>query len=217
MLYWVLTLFAALLALLVLALGFKLLWNRHWLLGWLRGSIGLVLIAVAVMLGLIGWDLHRYRALAHEEPIANLAFTRVQPQQFKVVLVDAEGMEHQFELQGDLWQLDVRMIKWNPSLAQLGISPGYQLDRLSGRYLALEQEQKSPRSVHGLGAATGPVDLWQLLQQWQGLGGLVDARYGSAAYLPMADGALFSVSLGQTGLVARPLNERAKEAVEGWL
>ena len=44
----------------------------------------------------------------------------------------------------------------------------------------------------------------------------VDAEYGSATFLPMADGALFTVKLSSTGLVARPENDRATIAIQDW-
>ena len=45
---------------------------------------------------------------------------------------------------------------------------------------------------------------------------LVDAYYGTATYLPMADGARFEVSLTRDALIARPANIRARDAVGGW-
>jgi hypothetical protein len=44
----------------------------------------------------------------------------------------------------------------------------------------------------------------------------VDAYYGTATYLPMADGARFEISLTRTALIARPLNEPARRAVGDW-
>ena len=44
----------------------------------------------------------------------------------------------------------------------------------------------------------------------------VDAYFGTATYLPMADGARFEVSLTRTALIARPLNDAAREAVGEW-
>jgi hypothetical protein len=43
-----------------------------------------------------------------------------------------------------------------------------------------------------------------------------DALYGSATYLPMADGALYDIRVSPTGLVARPLNQAARDAVGTW-
>jgi hypothetical protein len=44
----------------------------------------------------------------------------------------------------------------------------------------------------------------------------LDALYGSATFLPMADGALYEIKVSQSGLVARPLNQAAREAVGSW-
>ena len=58
------------------------------------------------------------------------------------------------------------------------------------------------------------LDLWSLARAanlpW------IDARYGSAVYLPMADRARFEVSVGPAGLVARPGNDVARAAIAGW-
>jgi hypothetical protein len=44
----------------------------------------------------------------------------------------------------------------------------------------------------------------------------IDAYYGSATYVPMADGARFEVSLSRDALIARPANDVATEAVGRW-
>jgi hypothetical protein len=44
----------------------------------------------------------------------------------------------------------------------------------------------------------------------------VDALFGSATFVPMADGALYAVSVSQSGLIARPANQAARNAVAGW-
>lgn len=215
MLYTAIAGLLGLIALLIVLLGLRLLLRRNWLLGWLRGMVGLVLLGLAVFAVLVALDLYSYKQLSKEHPLANLSFTRLAPQHYQVNLVDGEGDEHRFELYGDLWQLDARIIKWNDRLARLGVAPGYRLDRISGRYLSLEEEQTAPRSVHSVSGSNSTLDVWQWLRQHGGIN-LMDASYGSATYLPMADGALFAVTLAPSGLVARPLNARAKSAVEGW-
>ena len=35
-------------------------------------------------------------------------------------------------------------------------------------------------------------------------------------HLPIADGAVFSVSLGPTGLMAQPMNQVAQQALKDW-
>ena len=46
---------------------------------------------------------------------------------------------------------------------------------------------------------------------------MVDATYGSAVFLPMNDAARYSISISRNGLVARPDNAIAREAVSNWI
>lgn len=187
-----------------------------WLLGWLRGSVGMLLTVLAVAIAVGAWDLRGYRPLTDTQPIATLSFNKLEPQRFAVTLVGAGGAEQRHELLGDMWQLDTRVLRWNETLARLGLRPGYRLDRLSGRYLSLEDERLRPRSVIGLAGEQPLFDVWAWLQRTGNTLGIVSADQGSAAYMPMADGALYSVGLGYDGLVATPLNERARTAIERW-
>jgi hypothetical protein len=45
---------------------------------------------------------------------------------------------------------------------------------------------------------------------------IVDTVYGSAALMPMADNARYGMWMTQSGLVARPVNDQAAQAVGNW-
>ena len=92
------------------------------------------------------------------------------------------------ELHGDEWQLDARVIKWTPRAVTLGAEPLYRLDRISGRYKDAAQAKATFPSVVEIGKES-VVDLWQLKQHFPQWLPWIDADYGSAAYLPLADGA----------------------------
>jgi hypothetical protein len=216
MIYPAVAVVLALIAAVIVWFGLRLLFNRHWLLGWLRGMFGLTIVAIAVILALAAWDLRSYRQVLAEQPVATLTFNKLESQRYGVMLVFPDSREQRVELSGDLWQLDARVLKWSTVLAGLGLKPGYRLDRISGRYLSLEDEHNQPRSVVELGSEKAVLDAWYWLRQVNQRFTVLDAQYGSAAYLPMADGAMFTVNLGPSGLVAKPLNDRAKLAAERW-
>jgi len=44
----------------------------------------------------------------------------------------------------------------------------------------------------------------------------IDATYGTATYLPMADRARYGVWLTPSGLIGRPANQQARTAVNRW-
>jgi hypothetical protein len=60
------------------------------------------------------------------------------------------------------------------------------------------------------------LDLWSLLRKHHRYVPLADALYGSAVYVPMAEGAEYSVTVSTSGLVVRPGNDAARKAVGGW-
>jgi hypothetical protein len=60
------------------------------------------------------------------------------------------------------------------------------------------------------------IDPWDLIHRYHSWLPWLDAFYGSATFLPMADGALYEIKVSQSGLVARPLNQAARDAVGGW-
>ena len=194
----------------------KLLAHTGWFVAWLRSMLGLSLVVGAVAMGAAAFDLLSFQQVVMKKSIATLSFEKLAPQSYRAVLVDSQGREQRFDLNGDQWQLDARILRWPVFLASLGASPGYRLDSISGRYYSLDKERNAQRSLHTLSESQYGIDVWRLLQQVQSNVSFVDARYGSATYLPMADGALYEVLLSKTGLFAKPLNERAQSAVARW-
>ena len=111
--------------------------------------------------------------------------------------------------------MDARVVNWKPPATLLGLDPIYQLERLSGRYSDVDDEITEQRTVHALSEYLA-LDVWRVARKFPILMPGVDAYYGTATYLPMADGARFEVSLTRTALIARPANDAAREAVGDW-
>ncbi len=183
------------------------------------GSVYLFGAAVVAALGvggaMLAASLHTYARLTHEQEAARAVLRALGPQRYELLLVREGEPSQRFELRGDEWQIDARVLKWRGLGNLLGFDTVYRFERLSGRYADNDAEKKAPRSVHAL-SPQGALDFWQLLQKTHAYLPLADALYGSAAYVPMADGAQYVVSVSATGLLIRPLNDAAKKAVGGW-
>jgi hypothetical protein len=185
-----------------------------------KGSVYLVGAALVGTLGVIGGmlaaSLHTYTRLTHEEEAARVVLRALGPQRYELLLVRTRGgPSERYELLGDEWQIDARVMKWGPMGNLIGLDTVYRFERLSGRYADHDQERKGARSVHAL-SQDGTLDFWQLVKKYHDYLPLADAMYGSAAYVPMADGAQYVVRVSPTGLLIRPLNDAAKKAVGGW-
>ena len=120
-----------------------------------------------------------------------------------------------FILRGDEWQMDAKILTWQPPLTILGLEPIYQLDRLSGRFGEIDRERSETRTVHALDTRL-PTDAWRIARRFPLLTPGIDAHYGTATFVPMVDGARYDVSLSRDALIARPANDRAREAVGAW-
>jgi hypothetical protein len=153
--------------------------------------------------------------LVEEQLVSLIEFRRISPQEFQArVMIEGED-DRFFVLRGDEWQMDAKIVTWKPPATILGLDPLYQLDRLSGRYSEIDRELSEARTVHSLSPPM-PVDIWKAARRFPLLTPGVDAYYGTATYLPMADGARFEVSLTRDALIARPSNASARAAVGVW-
>lgn len=215
MTYLIIAVLLGLLAVAICALALRLLLGS-WLLQWLRGTAGLLVLAVAVLVALAAWDLRSYRSIVSDKPIATLAFAQLEDRHFAVTLVDQGGSEQRVALDGDMWQLDVRVLRVPESLAQLGLKSGFRLARVSGRYLSLEDEQRLPRSTIELNQTAPLFDVWSWLQRVNRYFSPLEAVSASASYLPMIDGAMYSVLVEAGSVVVYPLNDHTKVALERW-
>ncbi len=156
-----------------------------------------------------------YGRLTDERSISVIEFTQMAPDEYTArLMVDGEP-DRLLTLRGDEWQLDARVVNWKPPATLLGLDPIYQLERLSGRYSDIDREVSAARTVHSL-ADRRFLDLWSVAKRFPILMPGVDAYYGTATYVPMADGARFEVSLTRDALIARPVNNAARDAVGSW-
>lgn len=165
--------------------------------------------------GLMSMSYLGYDRLTDETPVGQVEFVSVAPQTFAVRLMRAGKTDRLFELKGDEWQLDARVIRWTPPATILGLDPVFELERISGRYADIDTERSASRTVYALSDAPA-VDLWSLARNHPSLMPGVDAYYGTATYLPMADGARYAVHMSRDALIARPVNEQARRAVGDW-
>lgn len=202
---WLATLVPTVLGLLLLAGGVRRLRRRRGVSGATSTLSGLLLLSLALSLGLVAVGMRGYRALTSEQLAATMIVERQGGQQFSVRLEYPDGEAEEYSLAGDELYLDARILKWHPLAGYIGLQTGYQLDRISGRYLELGDELTQPRTLFQLREQDN-FDLFGIVRRFPALEGLVDAEYGSASFLPVRDGGVYQLRVSTTGLLIRELN-----------
>lgn len=204
----------ALLALLAAFVAVRILFTRQWFLGWLRGTCGLAFLALAVLIGVLANDLRSYAPIAEGQPLATLSFKADGPL-YRVNLLEG-GRERTLTMEGDLWQLDARFLQWKGLAALIGLQPGYRLEKLSGRFLSIEQQNLALHTGVELAHSPYGIDLWR----WLRLGPhdlfVFDPQARRVTYLPLAAEAVYSINLTPAGLLAEPMNPAAEQALKDW-
>ena len=183
--------------------------------GALHGATALVLILLSACAVLIAANLRTYQRLSFEQPAGELQLTRTGDREFNAVLTYPNGEHANFALRGDEWQVDARLLKWHALANMIGFDTAYRLERIGGRFARIEDERSMARTVYSLNPPQR-IDPWELVHRYRSWVPWIDAVYGSATFLPMADGALYEIKVSQSGLIARPLNQAARDAVGGW-
>lgn len=173
-----------------------------------------VLIVTALIISLV-LNVHTYHRLSYERAILDIDFKQLSPQLFRAAVTLPDGKTYTNTLKGDEWLLEVRVLKWHHMANLFGLDSQYRLDRIRGRYRSIDQEKSEAPSVYNLSNEYG-LDLWEIARGYPDWIKVVDAIYGSATYLPMADQAKFKVFLTQSGLIAKPVNQSATQAVGAW-
>lgn len=200
----------AVLAIIALLVSVRLLFRRRWFWAWFKASMAMSLIVLGIAAVFSLLDILTYQNLTKEVPIATISIFKKSDQHFDLTLATVDGVEHRFDIYGDQWQLDARLLTWVGPIAALGNEPLYRLDRIRGRYVALEQARNARQSIYEL-ESSAFIDTWQVIQ---GIPFWLDANYGSAVYMPMANGAVYSVHLTAKGMNVRPVNNIAKRLLD---
>lgn len=164
--------------------------------------LGLIFLALGGGAGVFALGTKGYRAFTHEEVAARLSIKPTGPQRFVATVQLPDGRTKSFDMAGDEVYVDAHILKWKPIANFVGLHTGYQLDRIGGRYQAIEKERTAPRTIHPLADDTW-VSMFQLRQRFAWLDPLLDAEYGSATFTPVSRPAIFEVRVSTSGLLVR--------------
>jgi len=184
-----------------------------------RVVVGAPLGVIGLALGLLGVNTQTYERLSYEAPVAMVSVKSVDPSQqlFDVTVkrMDASFPAQVCREQGDDWELTARVQKWKPWANMLGLDATYTLDQLNNRYSDAERANGKMITSCDLKGPPPAVNSW-VPKSWvfwvMNHAYVEDRHFGSGAYMPLVDGAVYKVIMTQSGLNAEPVNDIARKA-----
>jgi len=162
-----------------------------------------VLILAGLSAGLVAWNLHTFSRLTDEALVATLRFVQIAPRHYRVELRSGDFcQEREYELFGDEWRLDARFLKWKPLANLFGFDAMYRLERLSGRYREVADENSQKHQAHDISDRPG-IDLIKYLERDWRYWSPVDTYFGSSVYEGIDPAYEYAVYRSQSGLLVR--------------
>lgn len=195
----------ALLGIGFLGLAVRTFRRRRWVGTAGRTGGGALFVSLSALAGTLAASTQGYRALTHEEVALRVTTVPTGEHAFQAFVEFPDGRDTTLAVAGDQVLVDAHILKWHYIGNVLGLETQYELDRLSGRYLGIDDERTRDRTVHSLKSAK-PVDLFDLVRRYSFLTFLVDAEYGSATYIDVERPARFEVTVSTTGLLVREID-----------
>ena len=164
----------------------------------------LLSLSLAALFGTITIATQGYRALTHEEVAAVVKTEILGAKSFMAHFEFPDGKRASYKLAGDALYVDAHILKWKPVANLLGLHTAYELDRVAGRYMDIKDELSRNRTVF-LISPNIALNMFNLRQRYIILSPLLDAEYGSAAFIHADKSAKFEIRVSTTGLLIRAI------------
>lgn len=149
--------------------------------------------------------LNSYKVFNEVQLVATVECKKIEKKlpalEIELYLDKTHAKKEVFPFKADEWVIEGRIIKWKGFLSLLGLKSYYHLERISGRYFDIEKEKTMPRIAYSL--MEKPDKLWFFVYKYQKLFPIIDAVYGSSAFVPFAPGKRFQIFITNTGFMLR--------------
>jgi len=171
-----------------------------------HGIWGLLLLVGAMLILVVSVAIQSYLGFTGEIKVATVRATAITNMPHTMIvnltLYDQNGqqMSHgDYSLNGDRWELDGDVVKFQSWLNFFGVHSGYKISRLTSQYDDSNAHTIKPISLNG-----GDEDFYNSIRNktWWSVPSVM-AVYGSAVLEP-ADDVIYDVFMDQTGMSAVP-------------
>lgn len=178
-------------------------------------TLPLTLIVMLLISNIIAWAgfIWSYQSFTQEEPILTLRFEESAEDSYLAQIEAPSSIRGEYKMYGDQWRIEARFVKMRYWANLLGVESRYAIDRLQGRYIDIQDENRLPNIAHQLndeGVSHFTIFGWSPF---------VDTEYGSSTYQLIDVNKRFFVFKTPTGLMVRSETEVPEGAEEGenWL
>lgn len=192
------------LALIFLLSGLIALRRKHLVQRVMGLTMSLCFLLLGGIFGVGALSIRGYQALTLEQLAATVMVEPIGPEAFNATFIFTDGSQKTYLLSGDQLLVDAHILKWKSLANIIGFYTSYELARVSGRYIDLQDERDKPRTIFSL-SHDKALDIFTLRKQFSHLQFLLDAEYGSASFVPAQSKQQYALMVSASGLLFRKI------------
>ena len=158
---------------------------------------------ISTIFMLLYTGLQGYKHFTYNKPIFTVECSLKQDDSFVLKFVDLDKKDSPakfYRVKGQQFVIEGHIIKWENFFVTVGMKPLYQVTRLTGRYVSINDEKEKERSVYEVNEET---KVWRWLMQYgEKLPG-IDAVQGASSFKDAAENKKFTVYITHNSFVIK--------------
>ena len=150
---------------------------------YITNILGIILLTLlSSTLLLIYTSFKNYEHFGYKENVLTIVCQLKEVDWFVIELISEDRNKEKsrfYRLTGQQFLIEGHIVKWKDFFAFLGMKPLYQVTRLSGRYITIEDEKKNERTIYEINKTT---KFWNFMMRYGKKIPGIDAVYGTASF-----------------------------------
>jgi hypothetical protein len=158
---------------------------------------------IATIFMLLYTGLQGYKHFTYNKPILSVECSLKQDDSFVLKFVDPDKKDSPakfYRLNGQQFVVEGHIIKWENFFVTVGMKPLYQVTRLNGRYISIDDEKEKEHSVYEIEEETR---VWRWLMQYGEKIPGIDAVQGVSSFKDAAESKKFTVYITHNSFVVK--------------
>jgi hypothetical protein len=158
---------------------------------------------IATIFMLLYTGLQGYKHFTYNKPIISVECSLKQEDSFILKFVDLDKKDSPakfYRLKGQQFVIEGHIIKWENFFVTVGMKPLYQVTRLTGRYVSVNDEKEKERSVYEVAEET---KVWRWLMQYGEKIPGIDAVQGISSFKDAVENKKLTVYITHNSFVIK--------------
>jgi hypothetical protein len=168
----------------------------------------IIFALVSAIFILLYATLRGYENFAYSKPVFSIECPIKEDDSFvlEFVPLDREVNEvRSYLIKGQQFVVEGHIVRWENFFVTVGMKPLYQVTRLTGRYVSINDEKGKERSVYEIGEET---KMWRWLMQYGEKIPGIDAVYGTSSFKDAFENKKYIVNIVHNAFVIKEQNNR---------